>query len=342
MTKFLSLTNSISVRKDINFFKIPILLYTCKPLMPKNHLKRIKVVGKYIFTCLTSQRYEEELPINGDIAIRIGEKNFKVIRLKEKVIFTIYSNTKANNKKALQILKSKNLSKLYEGILNIDRKKGVIKGVFYDGHHPNILIRNKATDEMIKELFISLLISSTIKELDFKEYVDSLVVNCKKVLRRNAYKIEEQESKFVSGVIEELSQRIINALPLDKIKLTLSHGDLKQDNLIELKNELIPIDWEFCDFRSPAYDIYKFKSRFPQYGKEFYEKLFLKIERVSKEYGLEEYFQHSEKGYIYLFLLEDIYLRLNQFESRSFAREFSNHLIKAIKRYENELKRVNL
>lgn len=339
MTKFLSLTNSICVRKDLNFFKIPILLYTCKPLMPKNPIKRIKVVGKYIFTCLTSHRYEEELPVTGDIAINLGEKNFKVIRLKEKVIYTIYSNTKANHQKALQILKLKNSSELYEGILNIDRKQGIIKGVYYNGHHPNMLIQNEATDEMINELFISLIIGSTIKELDFKEYVRSLVVNCKKIIHRNAHKIEEQENKFVNSVIEELSQKVINTLPLNKIKLTLSHGDLKQDNLIEVKNKLIPIDWEFCDFRSPTYDIYKFKSRFSNYDHRFYQKLLQDLAKVSKAsgYGLENYFQQTEKGYLYLFFLEDIYLRLKQYESRSFAKNFSTHLIKAIKRFNNEM-----
>ncbi|WP_079505327.1 hypothetical protein [Mesobacillus jeotgali] len=343
MTKFLSLTKSISVRKDTNFFKIPILLYTCKPLMPKNPLKRIKVVGKYIFNCVKSHRYEKELPVNGDIAISIGEKNFKVIRLKEKVIYTIYSNTKADHKKMLQILKSKNSSKLYEGILNVDRKKGIIKGVYYNGHHPNLLKRNTLTDEMINELFISLIISSSIKEVNLKEYVNFLVTNCRRILRRDAHKIEEQESKFVIGVIEELSQKIINALPLDKIKLTLSHGDLKQDNLIEVKNKLIPIDWEFCDFRSPSFDIYKFQSRFPKYGKEFYEKVFLNLGKVRKVSNSEhkDYFQQTVKVYLDLFLLEDVYLRLKQYESRSFAANFSTHLIKAIIRNQNELKRVN-
>ncbi len=77
MYHYRSLINNISVSKDLPLYKLPLILYKCRPLMPATPLIRVKVIASYLLTYIQSQFAEFTLPISGEIVLRLGKTIIK-------------------------------------------------------------------------------------------------------------------------------------------------------------------------------------------------------------------------------------------------------------------------
>ncbi|SEP67299.1 Choline/ethanolamine kinase [Virgibacillus subterraneus] len=336
MSTFVSLGNFISINKKLSIPSIAFKLFCCKPLMPRNPLKRLRVVYNYLILFRRNNVSNEHiLRSDGDVAIKVVDSNYKVINLKRKIIQTIFDEE--NEDKICGSLIYKDSSTLYEKIWDIDKENRIITGLFYNGHHPNL---NKTKSKILKnrltDMFISLLAESDIRNVNARVYAKSLVDLTLEILDRNSEGITEKESRYVRNFLVRIYERFIKNNEERFIQLTLSHGDIKEDNLLVQNNKIVLIDWEFCGFRSPTFDLIKFKTRFPNFGDDFYSKLnkylFDKLSNKTKRGN--ELIQRYMNNYLDLFYLEDITLRLIQFENREFAKDFSK-IIKFIKRHSN-------
>ncbi len=302
--------------------------------MPRNPIKRIKVILNYALQYKKNKFKKKSLIIDGDIALSVGNNNYKIIRLKDRVIYTIYDEH--NESYILRSLRFNKSSLMYEKIYDVDIENRIIKGRFYNGHHPNLInasINNHLRDK-ISDMFINLLYKSAIKEVESHVYAKFLLSKSLGILNRNSGKLSEEQIETVKSFIKIEYEKFIKSYSRNKIILTFSHGDIKQDNLLEVNNEIVLIDWEFCEFRTPFYDFLKFKARFPFLGEEFYDYILERINRYFKESDinnlLSDYFYTHSINNKELFYLEDVYLRLIQFETRQFASDFSR-IIRFIK-----------
>jgi thiamine kinase-like enzyme len=341
MYHYRSLINNISVSKDLPLYKLPLILYKCRPLMPANPLKRLKVIASYLLTYSQSQFVEFTLPISGEIVLRIRESNYKVINLKDNIIHTVFSNE--SEKEIVENVSYSKSSRMYEEIIEVDLKKKVIRAAFYNGHHPNLTKASSKTKKDLKQMFSKLIMNSNTRTVNAQWYANSLMTEILDILKRNSSLISSKECAIVKEFIEDMYINFSKILTEEDIILTLSHGDIKQDNLIQTKKGIILIDWEFCGFRAPTYEYFKFKSRFPHLGNGYFESILNKvINELNKDYSqsdLSKYFRCFYPKYLYLNLIEDIELRLKQFETRDFAKDF-NKILKFIEKSQYELLQV--
>jgi hypothetical protein len=88
--------------------------------MPKNPLKRIKAI-KYILTSKQKGKSVISLPITGEIALIVSDSNYNIINLKEKAIYTFFSEI--NEQNIVEKLQYSYSSLMYEEILCVDKKK---------------------------------------------------------------------------------------------------------------------------------------------------------------------------------------------------------------------------
>ncbi|MFD1040616.1 phosphotransferase [Virgibacillus byunsanensis] len=335
MNTFVSLGDLISVNKKLSFLSMALKLFSCKPLMPKNPIKRIEIVYKYLILFrLNISSNEHLLRSDGDVALRVADSNYKVINIKDRVIHTIFEEE--NEDKIYSSLKHKDSSSVYEKICNIDKENRIITGVFYNGHHPNLnKTKSKILKKRLRDMFINLLVKSDIKYVNADLYSKSLVANILTTLERNSKNIMEEESDLVRNFAIETHQRFIKNFHDEFLLLTLSHGDIKQDNLLVENNKIILIDWEFCEFRSPTYDIMKFKSRFPEFEDKFYLHVNKCLsENLSSKTKTKKHSKLTHRdmdSQLDIYYLEDISLRLLQFENREFAKDFSK-IVKFVSR----------
>lgn len=316
-----SLTKSIWIHKDLPWYTIPLLLYRFKPLMPKNRIKRIKA----IYTYLSARQHNEEysIPLKGDIVFKVGDSNYKVVNFDERIIYSVINK---NTDFLLQGLRRANCSELFEEVLEIDYKNKIVKGVLYNGHHPNLTFTKRDTNIKLSALFSDLVMKSQVKLITLEQYVQTLKKNCLEVLNRNNKVISSSEYTLINEFVERKSNYLLLNYAKEVVPLTLSHGDIKQDNIIELDRYQL-IDWEFNDYRSISFDLLKFKLKHSNYKELQFEKC------IFYHSILFENFLHNQDLLRDLFSLEDIYLRLVQFETRNFAKKV-NHIIKPMSYYE--------
>ena len=320
------MNEGLSVSDKIKLYKLPIILFTCKPLMPKNSLIRMRVVFQYLLMFLKRKSHSPTLPIEGDIVIETNQK-YKIICMREKVIYTFSDNL---NEELCTALTFNSTSLMYEKILGIDNTKNTIKGFFYNGYHPSLLKKNKKLNYKIESLFIDLIKQSTYRYKKAEDYADELKSTILLDLERNSNLITTQQLDITKRFILNSYESFINSYPKEYIMLIISHGDIKQDNIIEYKNNLTLIDWEFCNYRSLLFDLYKFRSRFENFDSKFYENLIKRLmNEKSRGNNLSDYFNNYLNSSEDLFYLEDIKLRLFQFENRNFSNDF-NKIIKFI------------
>ncbi|MGG4167732.1 hypothetical protein ABEW00_09665 [Rossellomorea vietnamensis] len=341
MYHYSALINNISVSKELPLYKLPIILYKCLPLMPVNPLKRMKVIASYLLAHSKNKSIEVTLPISGEIVLRIRENNYKVINLKNNNIYTVFDHE--SEKEIVKNVSYSKTSKMYEEIFEVDLKQKVIRAAFYNGHHPNLTKASYKTRKDLEQMFSNLVISSKTNTVNAQWYGDNLVKTILATLKRNGTFISNKDSAIVKGFVEDMNMNFSKRSSKENIILTLSHGDIKQDNIIQTRKGIILIDWEFGGFRTPTYDYFKFKSRFPHLGDEYFESV---LNFVSNELNeehpqseLNKYFRCFYQKYFYLNLMEDIELRLKQFETRDFAKDF-NKILKFIEKSQNELLHV--
>ncbi|EKN69396.1 hypothetical protein BABA_10061 [Neobacillus bataviensis LMG 21833] len=336
MDEYIFLTEFISINKNIPLFTLAYVLFKCRPLMPRNPLLRINTI-KYILK--QKERNVVPLPVHGEIAIKVGDFNYKIISLREKAIYTVCNE--GSETEIYEKLGYSHSNKMYEEIISVDTENKVIKGVFYNGYHPNIAKKHMKLNKKFCHLFYDLITNSDLKEVSAKKYAKSLYLDCLKILDRNSSEITVEQFNYVKKFILSRYKKIANEFLEDVLHLTLNHGDIKKENLIEDGKRLILIDWEFCDFRIPSHDLLQFMKRYPNLELSFYRTLFetlnnnLKLnELLYKE--LSRYFQLLGKSYLDIFYLEDIKIRLTQFENRNYAKDFSRYIVGYIKGIEEK------
>jgi hypothetical protein len=187
------------------------------------------------------------------------------------------------------------------------------------------------------ELFLDLITKSHVKELNVKDHAKTLYLDIIAILDRNFSNITEDQFHYVKSFIFKKYSKVVNEFRDDVLHLTLSHGDIKEDNLtVEKDNKFLAIDWEFCDFRLPSYDILQFTYRFPKFESRFYKEFFREIQWNLKLKGItyreiSKYFRNLGSDYLDVFYLEKIKLRLFQFERRNFAKDFLSYIVCYIK-----------
>ncbi len=189
-------------------------------------------------------------------------------------------------------------------------------------------------------MFSKLIMNSNTRRVNAQWYVTSLMTGILDILERNSSLISSKDCSIVKKFVEDMYLNFSKMLTEEDIILTLSHGDIKQDNLIQTKKGIILTDWEFCGFRAPTYEYFKFKSRFPHLGNDYFENLLNKVinelNKNRSQSDLSKYFRCYFPKYLYLNLIEDIELRLKQFETRDFAKDF-NKILKFIEKSQYEL-----
>ncbi|MDQ0344470.1 hypothetical protein J2S14_003313 [Lederbergia wuyishanensis] len=95
-------------------------MFHCKPLMPKNPLKRFLVIFNYLkFNNKKKDHEEYFLPVNGDIYFKVGDSNYKIISFKKDVIYTVLITY---DKQLYKKLNYRKFTKTYEEKLNIVKK----------------------------------------------------------------------------------------------------------------------------------------------------------------------------------------------------------------------------
>ncbi|WP_431800762.1 hypothetical protein [Halobacillus andaensis] len=84
------------------------------------------------------------------------------------------------------------------------------------------------------------------------------------------------------------------------------------------------IDWEFSGYRSPLYDYYKFIYRVSRIDSDYSKEIFKNIKKeIFEKRLINKYLEVDEKLLLSLFILEDLNLRLFQYENRNFAKDFN-------------------
>ncbi|WP_431800764.1 hypothetical protein [Halobacillus andaensis] len=214
MSEYIYLNDRLSVNKDRGFLSLPFILYNCKPLMPKNRLKRLKVIGKYLIHYRKFKKSSSySLPIEGDFLLETYQRT-KVICQKENIIYTICRDNVDND--LFNTLEVNSTNKMYENILEIDKEKRIILGEFYNGHHPMILYDNKKFIKQLNELFLNLIRSSSSQPVNTIDYVETIKSNIYKILERNSLGISEQDGKLVRELTINLYNYIKNNNNLKK------------------------------------------------------------------------------------------------------------------------------
>ncbi len=317
----------------MSLFKLSKLLFNCKPLMPKNPFKRLVVLLNYIRNASKESQLTFSLP--GDIILKVNDVNYKIINYNNDVIYTVVSEK--NEEVIDNILKFNNDSQMYEKIIDVDKERRIITGKFYNGHHPDLTKYNRKLTRKMNQLFLNLISESELKVVDIKSYSASLLNDIELILDKNSTIIDEWHINYIKEFATKTYSAVIKSGSEKTIPLTLSHGDIKRDNIISYKSKLVLIDWEFCAYRSPTFDILKFISRFSPDNKISYCVLLSKIKilnqtpRKKLESEIEIYLDQNTFTHLNLYYLEDILLRLRQFEKRDFAAD-ATKIIKSIER----------
>lgn len=110
----------------------------------------------------------------------------------------------------------------------VDRESRVIKGGFYNGHHPLLLKRNRVFDHKLKKLFVDLFQNSFTQIRNVREYARDLVEDIFIILENNSNIIPQPQLKLTKSFVLKNYKLFISQYRGDKIKLSLSHGDINK------------------------------------------------------------------------------------------------------------------
>ncbi|WP_349410686.1 hypothetical protein [Pseudalkalibacillus sp. SCS-8] len=321
MYKYIPVTETVRINKEIPVMKLPFILYRCKPLMPQKIVKQMKVVLTYLALYMKKDYGEQHLPIKGDVALKVGDGHHKVIDLSSNRIYTLFRER--DKKLVLDQLGFENHSGMYEEIISINCSAHIIEAIFYNGHHPDLCDHSLKYLKKLNKMFLNLLLESELTSIDEITYVRKLRKQCLELLMRNQNKMTSHQFRMIKEFVDDTYAQFMECAYDATIDLTLSHGDVKQENIIEMKGEYKLIDWEFCKYRNPYFDLLKFITRYPMFSP-----LMTQIHH-EEAHNLNNTLTNRSR-YCLLFYLEDIELRLTQSEHRAFAKDISK-IIRFIK-----------
>jgi hypothetical protein len=303
-----------------------------KPFLPKSGSEKFNKVLLYIKIFLKKKSKTLKLPFYGDIVLTVEDSNYKIVKLFDGVTYTIYEPKKFGLMKRHANLSTYN--KMYN-ILEFNKEKSYIKEMFVNGYHPELKEEQFHSHIELSNLLRNLIVNSQTKYEYAHVYFKSLILKIVNLLNKSTHISGEHYNEIFDFVFITYAELKRN-FPNEHVPLVLSHGDVVKKNIIKLNGELVPIDWEFCEFRSPSYDLFFFVQNMNYNQSE--KKLLEKVSdctgysiKSSKE--LKSYFGVDSVHLKNIFILEYILHILTQTRYRDFAKNTDESIMKFIRAY---------
>ncbi|MCP3029189.1 phosphotransferase family protein [Halobacillus sp. A5] len=334
MKHYLQLEQKLFVSKDMLFIKfIYILIFKCKPFLPNDFRGKINKIILYIKIFLKSRSKVISLPLKGDIALKVSDINYKVISLRIKTVSFLYEKQYSNLVEN-QFYLSKLQSMVH--VINWDEENRILNELYINGMHPTAssLLNNHNS---IKNLMENLINSSEVKEIKTEDYINYLFNQIRKELKTNTIYITDAQKKKINDYCYQTYKKLIDELTLKKVPQVISHGDVSCKNVIIKDGGFHLIDWEYCNFRSPYFDINFLINTLldddSRYSKEINDvKTFKKsiLQNLNCRRDIFDFFQVDIYILECLFMMEYILLVLNQIKYRDFAKDINKYIIEKI------------
>ncbi|MFG6149942.1 phosphotransferase family protein [Halobacillus sp. B23F22_1] len=332
MEKYIQLEKRLYVNKNISLLKlIVILFFKINPLLP--HTNKHKKILLYIKIFLKSKSRLIYLPKKGDLVMKVSDTNYKVFSTSNNIIYNLYHhNYERLAEKQFNLIK-------YNRMINLvkwDKKNMILEEYYINGNHPTYayLVNNP---KVCSDLFVKMIKLSKVKKINSDMYFNTLKNGIFDNLKKNTYILSKTQTKCISDFVEESINYLNNNFPMTYIPQVVTHGDITCNNLIIYKNNLIPIDWEFCDFRSPIFDIQFFLNKL-EMEKQIDSGVSSEIKVIASnaDYESQEIksFFRTDREILYkLYLIEYVYLVLSQIEFREFAKDIEHYVIRYLATY---------
>ncbi|WP_171051759.1 phosphotransferase [Alteribacter natronophilus] len=336
MHKYVKVNSNLYINSNISMIKVLILLlFQSKPFMGRSVLQKSKRLIK-VFSFLIFNKIKNinniKLPINGHIAMVVSGENYKIFNLKENHVYTLYAGDFIFflNRQ----LEISNANEMCPKVIEWDEERKITKEKLYNGYHP-LINKNDKIENEFEDLLLNLVLKSNIQKAFAPNYYNRRYHAILELVNENAdYIITDLQKNKIKTFVS----KIYNTLDLNRelnnisIPLTLTHGDLKSNNLIEHEGNLILIDWEYSEYRTPSFDtlyfLYNSKDEIIiNQRNTMLKEIFLRGQ-INDE--LLSYFNLDDQTIIYIFCLEYIHLRLLQSRQRTFAKDIDLYVMKFI------------
>ncbi|UOR13787.1 phosphotransferase family protein [Halobacillus amylolyticus] len=250
--------------------------------------------------------------------------------VKEKSVFYLYRSEYSE-----LVKKQFDLSK-YHGMSQIkgwDKEERILEELYLNGSHPSIKELSKYHNS-IKRMLVNLLVSSTVKSMQAKDYFNLRLKEIQKEIDKVSGYLTRRQKKKIIQFVNDKHRNLILKFPNENIPLVLSHGDVCCKNLISIGGSLQPIDWEYCEFRSPYYDsqffLYSLRGE-PQYNIELFKDIKKYLSSKLKYNNELVRFLDTDISLLkQIVMLEYIQLVLTQIKYREFAKDINKYIINYI------------
>jgi thiamine kinase-like enzyme len=266
------------------------------------------------------------------IVLRLGE--YKIINYRKKDVTTVYPSNLSINEIEKEILKFIDSQKcnLAPRIIKWDINRRYIKEYYINLRKPSFYFGKLHNFYLeIFPILKNIMLSTSPQVILVSQYAQNLFNSIDKYIETNSNKssYSGNNTNIVLEFISFIKGEIGNSSSKNEILLVLSHGDLSEGNVLKSKRKSSVIDWNTLDVRSCYFDFYyilfdiAFKTKEAErtnipkeMGKAFkYFQLYL-IENTHFDSELKTDIINQIDTYRYLFYLEFILLRLQEYSKR--------------------------
>lgn len=212
-----------------------------------------KLVARVVIKiCLREPRDRERviLPDFGEFAIALRTGGYKIFDFKKNNV-TSFGVSQSS-------LKGCALQKEYSDIVlnfSFEQSSCVERMVF--GRTPQVRLTNKDVvfPSEFHVVILWLICETPKKALSGTKYVDDLF-RCLRRNKKNFFGTQKKTTSEIEGDLLDIFSKIEESAFSGELKLSLSHGDLNQNNMIINDKRPILIDWETAGYRSIGFEIY--------------------------------------------------------------------------------------
>lgn len=316
----------------IRVFQFTYLFYQQKHLYYQDKDSYKTVTSNYYGHCL--------------ITLRLGE--YKIINFTTKDVTTVFPKgipTSEIEKNIDKLIESQKCS-LAPKIVNWDLNTRYIKES-YINLKPSYLELNDI-NRLVDETFPILEkinLSTNLESVSLRQYSEKLINNINGLIERHLHE-PNFKNKNTDSIIGEfvsiIKKKLENYAPNLEILLAFSHGDFWEGNVLKKNKKYYVIDWNTLDVRSCHYDLYfmLFRKAYESMNNES-NIIVSNIDKANKSYQM--YLNSKLKMdllnhldiYRYLFYLEYIYLKLQEYPRKSQLFYLKGDFINYFKFYES-------
>lgn len=330
---YVKINDKLLVNKKISAFTLPILLsMKFKPFFSGSKIHNIKKLVLVLLKFMNKTSDTICIPLKGHFALKVSDENLKVFDVSKNTVTTLYTKRYASFLE--QNIKLRKHNDFQPEILKWDKEEKTLSEKYYNGHHPCQKDKGSLVPDEVISLLGNLLNYSDISIRDFNEYIETIYNNNIALLENVKNNLEDGQFGLIDTYIKENYSCLKSTAGIDNIPLVLSHGDIKNNNLIKVNSDLIPIDWEYCDFRSSIFDtffyiLFQKESSFLS-GKQ----LELDIDRLKAHVNNENLLLYKSNDIslmMRIFSLEYFNLRLSQYHSREFVKDVDKYFTNIVK-----------